>query len=143
MLEGLGFASEWIGGSSGMLGTLDAVLTATTRLLAATSIVQIWETADEIAAEHHRLNSAHGGRFLLGLGVGHAPLVERSGRTYARPLRKLSRYLDDLDSAEYPVPTPQRVIAALGPRTLGIAATCAAGAHPLNVSPEHTVRLGR
>lgn len=140
-LERLGFAASWIGGSSGQLQVIDAILGATSQLVAGTGITQIWANpAPQVAAEHHQLTTAHPGRFLLGLGVGHAPAVEASGQVYQRPLEKLTTYLDELDTAEHPVPVSERVIAALRPRALAIAATRAAGAHPYNVSPEHTAR---
>jgi probable F420-dependent oxidoreductase len=140
-VETLGFASCWIGGSSGQLEVIDAILGGTDRLVAGTGIIQIWENpAQDIATAHHRLTTDHPGRFLLGLGVGHAPAVEASGKKYERPLEKLTSYLDELDVAEYPVPTSQRVIAALRPKALAIAADRAAGTHPYNVSPEHTAK---
>jgi probable F420-dependent oxidoreductase len=140
-LEGLGFGALWIGGSSGQLPVIDAVLGATTRLVAATGIIQIWANpAEAVAAEHHRLTTRHPGRFLLGLGVGHAPAVEAAGQTYARPLGKLASYLDELDGGDHPVPISERVIAALRPKALALAATRAAGAHPYNVSPAHTAK---
>jgi len=140
-LEQLGFAALWIGGSSGQLQIIDAVLGATSRLVAGTGIIQIWANpAQEVAAAHHQLTTDHPGRFLLGLGVGHAPAVEAAGQTYRRPLEKLTSYLDELDAAEHPVPASERVIAALRPKALAIAAARAAGAHPYNVSPDHTAK---
>jgi alkanesulfonate monooxygenase SsuD/methylene tetrahydromethanopterin reductase-like flavin-dependent oxidoreductase (luciferase family) len=68
-LESLGFASLWIGGSSGQFPVIDDVLGATSRLVAATGIIQIWANpAQAVAEEHHRLTTRHPGRFLVGLG---------------------------------------------------------------------------
>jgi probable F420-dependent oxidoreductase len=141
-LEELGFPEVWIGGSSGQFPIIDALLGGTARLAAATGIIQIWvNPADVVATEHHRLTSSYPGRFLLGLGVGHAPLVNTAGAaTYHRPLAKLISYLDELDTATAPVPKSERVIAALGPRALALTKQRSAGAHPYNVSPEHTAR---
>jgi probable F420-dependent oxidoreductase len=140
-LEKLGFAMLFIGGSIGQIPVIDTVLGSTTRLVAATGITQIWSNpAGEVAADYHRLNDVHAGRFVLGLGVGHAPAVEASGQQYLRPLDKLGSYLDQLDQADRPVPRSGRLIAALGPKALGITAQRAAGAHPYNVAPEHTAR---
>src|SRR5271166_6375910 len=100
-MEHLGYAALWVGGSSGQIPLLDSVLSATTRLVGATGITQIWSNpAGEVAADHHRLAAAHQGRFLLGLGVGHAPAVEAAGQRYERPLTKLEQYLDELDAAD-------------------------------------------
>ncbi|MGW7573205.1 TIGR03620 family F420-dependent LLM class oxidoreductase [Streptomyces sp. NPDC054765] len=90
------------------------------------------------------LAEAYGGRFLLGLGAGHAPLVGRRGHTYAKPLAAMREYLDAMDATPYdgPVadPPPARVLAALGPKMLELAGTRTAGAHPYFVTTEHTAR---
>jgi probable F420-dependent oxidoreductase len=138
-LEQLGFAAVWVGGSSGQVPVIEDILGGTTRLVGATGITQIWSNpASEVALDHRRLSAKYPGRFLLGLGVGHAPAVEASGHKYERPMQKLVSYLDELDSSEHPVPASERVIAALRPRALALTATRAAGAHPYNVPPEHT-----
>ena len=53
-------------------------------------------------------------------------------------------YLDAMDRAPFravaPSTEPERVLAALGPRMLGLAAERAAGAHTYFVPPEHTAR---
>jgi probable F420-dependent oxidoreductase len=130
----------WIGGSIGQMKVIDVVLGCTGRLVAGTGITQIWSnSATDVVADYHRLNDDHSDRFVLGLGVGHAPTVEASGLQYLKPLTKLRSYLDELDQASRPVPPSGRVIAALGPKALAIAAERAAGAHPYNVPPVHTV----
>jgi probable F420-dependent oxidoreductase len=140
-LEQLGFAALWIGGSTGQFPVIEAVLGATTTLVGATGVTQIWvNSAADVAASHHQLTARYPGRFLLGLGVGHAPAVEAAGQRYERPLGKLVSYLDELDAGEHPVPVSERVIAALRPKALTVAARRAAGAHPYNVTPEHTAK---
>ncbi len=93
----------------------------------------------DVAAGHARLTGEHPGRFLLGLGVSHAPLVERSHQVYRRPLAKMVEYLDQLDAASPPVPKAERALAALAPRMLDLARDRTAGAHPYLVTPDHTV----
>ncbi|WP_214404961.1 TIGR03620 family F420-dependent LLM class oxidoreductase [Pseudonocardia lacus] len=137
-LDRLGFGALWLGAVSDL--RLPArLLAATDRLVVATSIINVWATpAARLAADAHRLAAAHPGRFLLGLGSSHAPDVEALGRSYARPLQVLSRYLDDLDAAPGPVPADGRVLAALGPRAVALAGRRSAGAHTYLVTPEHT-----
>jgi probable F420-dependent oxidoreductase len=135
-LEELGYGAIWIGGSPG--GELDGVeraLAATTRLTVATGIVNIWkDDPATIAASYQRLAEAYPGRFLLGVGVGHPEATS----DYTRPYEALVRYLDGLDAGE--VPQDRRVLAALGPKVLRLAAERTAGAHPYLVTPEHTRR---
>ncbi|WP_129668310.1 LLM class F420-dependent oxidoreductase [Phytoactinopolyspora endophytica] len=136
-LEELGYSAAWFGLARGDLGLQEDVLTATSNLVAATGIINVWtEPAAEAAASFHRVSSAHPDRLLLGIGAGHAPLVERTGQRYTRPYSKVVAYLDELDDAD--VPVKGRAVAALGPRTVTLAGERSAGAHPYLVTPEHT-----
>jgi probable F420-dependent oxidoreductase len=110
-------------------------LESTTALKVASGIVNIW-TADAktVAESFHRINTAHPGRFVLGIGAGHPEHTEQ----YRKPYDALVDYLDELD--EYGVPANQRVLAALGPRVLRLASERTAGAHPYNITPEYTAR---
>lgn len=139
-LEDLGFDALWIPGGIGgaVFDDCERLLAATEHVVVATGIVNIWmHTPDEAAAGHARLTAGFPGRFLLGLGVSHGPLLERTGRTYERPLQVMREYLDALDAARPPVPEEERVLAALGPRMLELARERTAGAHPYLVTPEH------
>jgi probable F420-dependent oxidoreductase len=95
-----------------------------------------------MASGQKTLSEAYPGRFLLGLGVSHVPLVEQlRGHGYEKPVPKMTAYLDAMDVAPYdsvPPPSTSRVLAALGPKMLQLAAKRADGAHPYNVPPEHT-----
>lgn len=141
-LEELGYQAVWLGMSpAGTLEQPEGVLAATSKLAVATGIVSIWNHPPAtVAAAYHRVTAAYPGRFLLGLGVSHAHLVEQTGQEYAHPYRKLVEFLDGLDTADQPVPAAGRVLAALGPRVLALARDRAAGAHPYLVTPEHTRR---
>lgn len=96
------------------------------------------------------LAEAYPGRFVLGIGVSHAPSVESRGHDYGRPVETMARYLDGMDQSSYAGPEPGEpvplVLAALGPRMLELAAARADGAHPYFVPVEHTpiarARLG-
>ncbi|MDT4964859.1 MAG: hypothetical protein QOF87_4506 [Pseudonocardiales bacterium] len=135
-LDELGYGAIWIGGSPG--GELDGIertLAATKRLTVATGIVNIWkDDPSTIAASYHRLADAYPGRFLLGVGAGHPEAASQ----YTKPYDALVQYLDALDVGG--VPQNQRVLAALGPKVLRLAADRTAGAHPYLVTPEHTHR---
>jgi probable F420-dependent oxidoreductase len=140
-LEELGYGALWIPGRFGgdVLGDCARLLGATEHVVVATGILNIWmhDPAD-VATGHAELTSAHPGRFLLGLGISHAPAVERAGMVYARPLQHTREYLDALDAADPPVPADERMLAALGPKMLELAKARTAGAHPYFVSPAHT-----
>ena len=141
VLEDCGYSAVWLGGwSQGDLARPEALLAATERLVVATGILDVWTSpAPVVAANHHRLVTAYPDRFILGLGSSHAVLVEAmTEESYVKPLSRLRNFLDDLDAAEVPVPVGERVLAALGPRALALAAERSAGAHPYLVTPEYT-----
>ncbi|TVT61774.1 LLM class F420-dependent oxidoreductase [Amycolatopsis rhizosphaerae] len=137
-LESLGYGAIWIGGSpNGRLEAVDTLLDATERIVVATGIVNMWaDDAATVARSYHRVVARHPGRFLLGVGIGHREHTQ----TYQKPYEKIVEYLDQLDEAG--VPVEDRVLAALGPKVLKLAAERAAGAHPYLVTPEHT-RMAR
>jgi probable F420-dependent oxidoreductase len=142
-LEALGYSALWVPGFYGseVLQTVDRLLSATTSLKVATSIVSVWAVpATSLAAAWHDLRTRHGRRFIAGVGVSHPVAVESGGQPYGKPLARMSAYLDELDRLPEPLPTSGRVLAALGPRMLQLAGTRAAGAVPFVVTPEHTAR---
>jgi probable F420-dependent oxidoreductase len=141
-IEDLGFGAVWIGGSpSDDLRLAEAVLAATRTLVVGTSIVDIW-TSDgaRLAASHARIRRAYPGRFYLGVGSGHAPTAESRGQSYTRPL---SRLRDFLTGPLAEVPVGERMIAALGPKTLAAARELTAGALPYLMPPAHTADARR
>jgi probable F420-dependent oxidoreductase len=116
------------------------LLGATKRTVIATGILNLWmHSASDVAESYAALTAEHGDRFLLGIGVSHAPLIDadQPGR-YRKPLAATVSFLDALDAAQRPVPIEGRVLAALGPKMLALSASRARGAHPYLVTPEHT-----
>src|SRR5690554_5912777 len=95
--ESLGYGTVWLGGSpSADLAHVEELLDATSTVKVATGIVNIWTApAAEVAASFHRLENAHPGRFILGVGIGHR---EAQGDVYQRPYSALVEYLDVLDA---------------------------------------------
>ena len=135
-IEKLGYGAVWIGGSpAGDLNYVEPILERTNTLQVATGIVNVWTApAKQVADAYKRIEDAYPGRFLLGIGIGHPEHTEE----YRKPYDVLVEYLDVLD-AEC-VPTSRRVIAALGPNVLKLAAQRSAGAHPYLTTPEHTAQ---
>jgi len=147
-LDAQGWGALWFGEAYGREAFTAAqlYLGASERLVVATGIASIYGR-DAVAANGaaRTLEAAFPGRFVLGLGVSHAPLVERMrGHAYGRPVAAMRDYLDALDAAPYAAagdtPAPPRVLAALGPRMLELARERAQGAHPYLVTPEHTAQ---
>lgn len=147
-LEQLGFGAIWFPETVGRESLTNAALLlgATSRIVIATGIANIYARDPvTMAAGQNTLAEAYPGRFLLGLGVSHIPLVEQvRGHSYGKPIASMRAYLDGMDQAPYraapPNVKPVRVLAALGPKMLRLAAARASGAHPYFVPPEHTAR---
>jgi probable F420-dependent oxidoreductase len=144
-IEQLGYGALWFGEAAGGRESLThaaMLLCATERLVVATGIANIF-ARDAVAMA----NGADGlaerwpQRFVLGLGVSHAGSVTARGHDYSRPLTAMRDYLDGMDEATFAVPLAEptpRVLAALRPGMLRLAARRAHGAHPYFVPREHT-----
>jgi len=145
-IESLGYGAFWIPEAIGRHPFAHAawLLAKTERLIVATGIANIYaRDAASTAAAQKTLAEQSGGRFLLGLGVSHRPMVEAvRGHVYASPIATMRAYLDRMEKAPYaavrPAEPPPTVLAALGPQMLKLAATRTQGAHPYFTTPEHT-----
>lgn len=153
-VEALGYGAIWFGEgveAREAFSHASWLLASTERVVVVSGIANIWaRDAAAMANGWRMLTDAYPNRFVLGVGVSHAPAVARRGSTYARPLAAARAYLDAMDRAGSVAPEPEAyprlVLAALGPRMLGLAAERALGAHPYFVPVEHTAfarqRLG-
>lgn len=148
-VEGLGFGSLWIAegtASREALSHAAVLLSATSRLVVGTGIASIWARDPvAMAAGARTLADAFPGRFILGVGVSHDGAVGRRGHEYpAHPLRTMRDYLDAMDRAPLSSPAPDppltRLLAALRPRMLELAAERADGVHSYFVPVAHTRR---
>jgi probable F420-dependent oxidoreductase len=134
LLEELGYGAIWIGGSPS-LTDVRPFLDTTNTITVVSGIVNVWRhDPDDVAAGHAQLRDAFGERFLLGIGIGHP----ESTAEYKSPLAKMREYLDALDAAERPVPRDQRLMAAIGPKMIELAAQRTLGTHPYFTTVEHT-----
>jgi probable F420-dependent oxidoreductase len=145
-LEAAGYETIWFGENAvnkEALSHAALLLDATEQVTVATGIASIWLRSPASAANGAAtLAEAHPGRFVLGLGVSHAPSVAFIGQDYSKPLTRMREYLDAMDAGRYTAALPAepapRVLAALGPKMLELARDRTEGAHPYLVTPEHT-----
>jgi probable F420-dependent oxidoreductase len=145
--EDWGYGTVWIPEAfarNPMVGAA-LILANTERLNVATGIASIY-ARDSLATVNAQYGLAEmsNGRFLLGLGVSHRALVEgMRGQQYQdKPLALMRSYLERMRAIEYqgppPPEEPRTVLGALGPKMLELSASHADGAHPYNVTPDHT-----
>ena len=144
--ERLGYPAIWMPesvGSKEVFAHAAILLAGGKRAVVAPGIASIYARDPMAMAGGARaLAEAYPGRFVLGIGVSHAPSVEARGHDYGRPVESMRAYLDLMDAAQYAGPATEEavplVLAALGPRMLELAAERADGAHPYFVPVEHT-----
>jgi probable F420-dependent oxidoreductase len=146
-VEQFGYSTYWFGEAPATKEAFThaaTVLSWTERIQVATGIANIWGRDPAAAANAAAtLTDAWGNRFVLGLGVSHAPLVDMRGHDYGRPVATMRAYLEAMDSVKFAPPLaekPPRVIAALRHKMLELARTHAQGAHTYFTTPEHTAR---
>jgi probable F420-dependent oxidoreductase len=151
-VEKHGFGSLWLGGShmaADAFTKLVALLDGSSSLIVGTGIASIWgRDPSDMRQGADTLSKGFPGRFILGLGVSHAPAVESLGRSYDRPYSAMERYLDEMDHPSGHAPDGPgerspgeravRVLAALGPRMLELSRDQADGAHPYFSPVDHT-----
>lgn len=145
-IEVLGYGSLFLPEVTGKecLTQSMAFLAATERLVVGTGIANIHARAASAAESGGRtISGLFPGRFVLGLGVSHAPLVEHGfGGVYDKPLATMRTYLDKMtavpEAIEPGAGRPVRLLAALGPKMIELSGTHADGAHPYLVVPEQT-----
>jgi probable F420-dependent oxidoreductase len=150
-VEQLGYSALWLPDTVGRdpFAHIAHLARGTSTLLFVTGIASIFhrhpgamqQVANTIAEQSD-------GRFLLGLGVSHEPMVAGlRGLDYSKPLTQMRKYLTAMDASPYsavpPAEPPKRVIAALGPKMLELARDAADGAHPYWTTPEHTTEARR
>ena len=120
------------------------MLGQTKTLTLATGIANIYARDASAAMQgHNTLNSLYDGRFILGLGVSHIPIVEAArGHNYGKPIGAMRSYLEAMAAAPVQIEAAERqvVLAALGPKMLALSAELTDGALPYNVTPEHTAQ---
>ncbi len=145
-LEAAGYAALWIPEAWGRNALVSCgwLLANTSKLVVATGIASIY-ARDSMAmvGAQYGLNEQSGGRFLLGLGVSHKPFVKGArGHEYGKPVATMKAYREAMQAVDFTAPPPPEkpltLLAALGPKMLELSRDLADGAHPYNVTPEHT-----
>ena len=145
-IEELGYSALWIPETVGRDPFSHAawLLANTVKLIIATGIANIYNREPGVVVQAQKtLAEQSGGRFLLGLGVSHKPLVEGlRGLTYGKPVATMRSYLEKMSASIYaafePAEPPPTVIAALGPNMLALSRDMTQGAHPYFTSVTHT-----
>jgi probable F420-dependent oxidoreductase len=140
--ESLGYGTIWLAGGAAPKVSDDVrvVLEATSVAKIGTSIANMWaDSAKDVTDSFNELEADYPGRFYLGVGPSHAPLVEKNQLgTWQKPLAKSRGYLDEMDAEPTPVPVGRRLLSALGPLALRLSAERTLGSIPYLVPVAHT-----
>ena len=145
-IEELGYGAVWIGENHAnreIFAHAATLLGSTERIVVATGVAGIWSRDPSASANGAAaLAEAFPGRFVLTLGVSHAPIVARRGHAYEKPLAAMREHLDGMAATRYVAPAPAEpaplLLAALAPGMMRLAAERTDGAHPYLVTPAHT-----
>ena len=130
------------------IAVLAVVADRVPRIDLATGVIAIQSTLPQHLAQQARtVNQISGGRFTLGIGVCHQPIViEAFGLEWSRPYSHMVQYLDALlpllagqsvdvsgdlvthrTAIDVPGPAPRVMLAAMGPKMLALAAARTTG----------------
>ncbi|MDP1748232.1 MAG: TIGR03620 family F420-dependent LLM class oxidoreductase [Reyranella sp.] len=144
VIEGAGYSAFWYPESRGYesMSLAAYLLSKSSKLVVGSSIANIY-ARDPFTAQRAMvsLNNLHGGRFILGLGVSHIPMVEGlRGHRYDKPLGAMRAYLDGIHKGLPAGEDAPVMVAALGPKMLALSAEKSMGAVPYNVTPRHTAK---
>lgn len=141
-VERFGYTTLWYSEARGFESmAFGSYLLGQTRTLNIGSSIANIYARDAVASRNglNTLNAISGGRYILGLGVSHVPMVESfRGHHYGRPVATMRSYLEAIRAEQTDADRLPIVIAALGPRMLELSAELSLGAIPYNVTPEHT-----
>ena len=147
-LDAMGWSTFWIGETTNreIFANAMLLLGASRKIKLASGIANLQLRAPvSMNAGWMTVSEAFPDRFILGVGVSHASFVQRAlpGVDYDKPLTRMREYLDEMDAAEFICPkpaSPRRVLGAVGPRMVRLAAERTDGAFTYLMPPEHTVR---
>jgi probable F420-dependent oxidoreductase len=147
-IEKLGYSALWFPEAFGRdpFALAAHLLTVTEKLIVGTAIANVWKREPmTMLSGAHTLAEMFPGRFVLGLGISHGPMMTRVGINYAKPLTFMRHYLVRLKTAPYGAARPSSeapiVIAALLPKMIRLAAAEADGTIPTFVTPERTAQI--
>src|SRR5215469_12337658 len=146
--EKLGYGAMWIPEAVGRepFAHVGYLAAHTEKIVFATGIANIFARDPvTMSAASKTVAEASGGRFLLGIGVSHRPLVSNlRGHSYDKPYSYMREYLPKMKGALYRAPEPKErvpiVLAALHPKMLALSGSEADGTHTYFVPPEHTAK---
>jgi probable F420-dependent oxidoreductase len=145
-LEQWGYSALWIPEAVGRdpFSIISFMAAHTKKLIFATGIANIYARDPmSMNAIHKTVSELAPERFVLGMGVSHAPLVKDiRGHEYQKPVSTMKSYLAAMESALYMAANAEEqapiVLGALRQNMLKLSAEKASGAHPYFVPPEHT-----
>ncbi|MCW2524713.1 MAG: family F420-dependent class oxidoreductase [Frankiales bacterium] len=140
-LDGLGLRTLWIPGldGNGAFDDADQLLAAAAHSSVVLGVLGIWgQSADDVTSRVARLDQAHGPRTVVGLGVSDSNTAKSHGLDFGNPIDSMGDYLDGLDAAAASLPASRRLLGAMGPRMVSLAADRTAGIHPFLVPPQYS-----
>src|SRR5271167_548004 len=137
-IERRGFAGISISSQYSNMSQCLGLAFATEHIRFATAIAPIYAaTAEEFANSAAYLHEVSGGRFQFGIGVAHAPALQRMGVTPGKPVADIRAFVAKLRSHDGIGTLPPIILAALRKRMVALAAEIADGLVFANAARSH------
>jgi alkanesulfonate monooxygenase SsuD/methylene tetrahydromethanopterin reductase-like flavin-dependent oxidoreductase (luciferase family) len=120
------------------LGLCLALAQATQRISLGTAIANMYtRLAPDYAATTALIHELSGGRFRFGVGVSHAPLLDRLGVTGGKPLAEMRRFVEGWRGTPRTGEQPPLVVAGLRRKMVALAGELAEGVVFANAARSH------
>ncbi|MYD97933.1 MAG: LLM class flavin-dependent oxidoreductase [Gammaproteobacteria bacterium] len=143
-IESRGFPAIYCPSMNDGVSLCGALAQVTERVRFGTSIQPIYTRhVQDFAQAASFIHETSGGRFDFGIGVSHAPAMDRLGVSTGKPLGDIRRFVDELRAVPRAGELPRIVLAALRQRMIGLAEEIAGGLVFANGARTHmTTSLG-
>ena len=137
-IESRGYSGIYCPSLGDCVALCEAIALATENIPFGTSVAPIYyRQVDDYAATAAFIHEVSAGRFSFGIGVSHAPVLDRRGISPGRPLGDIRNFVEGLRAAQRVGELPPIVLAALRPKMIALAAEIAAGLVFANVVRRH------
>jgi alkanesulfonate monooxygenase SsuD/methylene tetrahydromethanopterin reductase-like flavin-dependent oxidoreductase (luciferase family) len=121
-IEARGFPGIYCPSLSDGLALCEALALVTQRIRFGTSITPIYtRQVTDFAQTTSFIHEVSGGRFSFGIGVSHAPAMERLGITAGKPLADIRTFIEELKAVPRAGELPPIILATLRKRMIGLA----------------------
>ena len=127
-IERRGFPGIFAPSLGDSLSLCTAIALETNEIIFGTSIMPIYfRQPSDFASTASFIHEVSGGRFRFGIGVSHAPALNRLGITAGKPLADMRKFVEDMKKAPRVGELPPLVLATLRDKMIGLSEEIGSG----------------